>query len=278
MVEIGKMNHLKVVKEVDFGIYLDAEHLGNVLLPNRYIPKNAKIGDMLDVFIYLDSEDIPIATTETPLVMVGQSAYLKVTDVNNVGAFMDWGLPKDLLVPYGEQHKPFEVGKSYVVCVYLDAAFDRITASSKLSRHLQEFSTYFKAQQKVDLLICGKSDMGYKAVVNNTHLGLIFKDEAFKPLTYGKRLTGYIKSIREDRKLDLSIQPHAGEGRDELVEEIIKHLKANGGVTSLTDKSPPHEIYRTFNVSKGNYKKALGKLYKERRISITSQEVTLIEQ
>jgi predicted RNA-binding protein (virulence factor B family) len=276
MVSVGKMNRLKVVKQESFGLYLDAEYLGNVLLPNRYVPSGVKIGDSLDVFIYLDSEDIPIATTETPLAMVGQCAYLKVVDVNNVGAFMDWGLSKDLLVPFGEQHKPFELGKSYVVCIYLDDAFGRITGSSKLSRHLQEFSSYFKPDQEVSLIICGKSDMGFKAVIDHTHLGLIFKDEAFKPLYYGSRVQGYVKNIRDDRKIDLSLQLSAAKGRGDLVEQIIDHLKANGGVSHLTDKSPPDEIYRVFNVSKGSYKKALGQLYKQRKISIELEQITLI--
>lgn len=277
MAEIGKMNHLEVVKKVDFGVYLDADELNTILLPNRYVPDNTAIGDRLDVFVYLDSDDIPIATTETPLVMVGGCAYLKVMDVNDVGAFLDWGLPKELLVPFGEQHKPYEVGKSYVVCLYIDKSSTRITASSKLSRHLNEFSTYFKEQQEVDLLICGKSDMGYKAIINNTHLGLVFKDEAFKPLKYGSKVKGYIKSIRTDNKIDLSLQPHAGVSRNALTDKIIDHLKKSGGISTLTDKSAPDDIYHVFNVSKGNYKKALGQLYKAKRIVIAPDKITLVE-
>jgi predicted RNA-binding protein (virulence factor B family) len=183
---------------------------------------------------------------------------------------------KDLLVPYNEQHKPMEVGKSYVVYVYLDESSDRIVASSKLGRHLQEKSVYHKVNQEVDILICGKSDMGYKAVVHNTHIGLIFRDDAFKPLRYGKSMKGYIKSIRPDGKIDLSLQLPAGLGRDDLSEQIIQHLENNDGRSKLTDKSAPDDIYHHFNVSKKNYKKALGTLYKQKRISIEADQIVLL--
>ncbi|MFL0804537.1 MAG: GntR family transcriptional regulator [Agarilytica sp.] len=276
MVDIGRFNVLEVVKTVDFGVYLDGGELGTILLPKRYMPKGCALGDRLSVFIYMDSEDLLIATTETPKVCVGECAHLVVSDVNDTGAFLDWGLSKDLLVPYAEQHKPMDVGKSYVVCVYLDEYTDRIVASSRLSRHLQEFSMYFKQNQPVDLLICGRSDMGYKAVVNHTHLGLVFRDEAFSELKYGQKTKGYIQAIRKDKKIDLSLQLPAGLGRDELSEKILAYMKEQGGVSTLTDKSDPKEIYRLFNVSKNNYKKALGKLYKEKRILIEKNKVTLL--
>lgn len=276
MVEIGQVNKLQVVKIVDFGVYLDGEELQNILLPKRYVPEECHRGDWLSVFIYMDSEDLLIATTESPLVAVGECAYLQVKQVNDVGAFLDWGLSKDLLVPYSEQHKPMEEGRSYVVTVYLDQYTDRIVASSRLSRRLQETSVYFKPEQEVDLLICGRSDMGYKAVVNQTHLGLVFKDEAFKPLSYGKRLQGYIKTIREDGKIDLALQLPSGKGRDALSEQILQHLKDQGGTSEFTDKSAPEDIYRLFNVSKKNYKKALGALYKQKLILIEKDKITLL--
>lgn len=277
MVQVGKFNRLQVIKQVDFGVFLDGGKFGNILLPKRYVPENTQIGDELEVFIYLDSEDEIIATTEKPKVTVGQCAYLKVTDVNRVGAFLDWGLPKDLMVPYNEQSHPMEVDKSYVVYVYLDDHTQRIVASSRLSRHLREESTYFKPQQAVDLQICGRSDMGYKAVINNTHLGLLFKDDAFKPLRYGSRTKGYIKSIRSDGKINVSLQLPPIQQRELLTEQIISHLQARGGVSDLTDKSAPDDIYRQFNVSKGTYKKALGSLYKAKRILIESDRITLIQ-
>lgn len=275
-IHIGQYNHLELIKQVDFGVYLDAEHLGSILLPKRYVPEGAAIGDYLDVFLYMDSEDLLIATTLKPKAQVGECAYLKVTDVNAAGAFMDWGLPKEVLVPYNEQHKPMEVGRSYVVYLFLDPYTDRIVASSKLSRHLSETNTDFKPQQAVDLLICGRSDMGYKAVIEHTHLGLIHKDEAFKTLGYGQSVQGYIQRIREDHKIDLSLQLPAAESRDDLTSAIMAHLAANGGSSELTDKCAPDLIYKTFNVSKNNYKKALGKLYKDRKIVIEKDRITLI--
>ncbi len=276
-INIGRMNRLQVVKTVEFGVYLDGGHLDTILLPKRYAPDNCKLGDWLDVFLYMDSEDMLIATTLTPKVQVGECAYLKVTDVNRAGAFLDWGLPKDLLVPFSEQHRPMEVGRSYVVCVLRDPNDDRIVASSKLSRHLQEQNVYFRPQQAVNLLICGQSDMGYKAIIDHTHLGLIFKDEAFKPLNYGQQVQGFIKGIRDDKKIDLSLQPPAASGRDQLSEQILEHLRRNNGVSPLTDKCAPEDIYKTFNVSKSNYRKALGKLYKDKKILIEKDRIALVK-
>ncbi len=276
MAQIGKKNHCRVVKEVDFGVYLDGGEHGEILLPRRYLPKNWAIGETIEVFIYLDSDDKLIATTQRPRIMVGQCAHLSVKAVNEVGAFLDWGLAKDLLVPFKEQATKMQEGRSYVVCAYLDQESERIAASSKLHKHLQEQSDDFKPQQEVKLLICGRSDMGYKAVINNTHLGLIFKDDAFKPLKYGQKLTGYIKSIRDDGKIDLCLQPVGKAGRRQLTDQILDYLQAHGGATTLTDKSPPEAIYEEFNVSKGSYKKALGALYKQRKILIEKDEIRLV--
>jgi predicted RNA-binding protein (virulence factor B family) len=276
MLKIGEMNRLQVLKQVDFGLFLDGGKYGNILLPRRYVPATAKIGDILDVFIYLDSDDCIIATSLTPKVMVGQCAHLEVKDVNAVGAFLDWGLTKDLLVPYSEQLKPMEVGQSYVVCVYLDPHSSRITASSRLSHHLEERANDLKVQQTVDLIICGRSDLGFKAVINHSHLGLIFRDNAPRTLLYGEKLTGYIKEIRSDRKIGLSLQPLNSQVRDQLTDIIVQHLKAHGGISTLTDKSEPEAIYHQFQVSKGIYKNALSKLYKERKILITKTQITLI--
>lgn len=278
MLKIGQMNQLQVIKQVDFGIFLDGGKFGNILLPRRYVPTSAKIGDTLDVFIYLDSDDCIIATTLTPKVMVGECAFLEVKEVNAVGAFLDWGLPKDLLVPYNEQHKPMEAGRSYVVSVFLDPHTSRITASSRLSRHLEERASGLKAQQEVELLICGRSDLGFKAIINHTHLGLIFRDDAPRTLLLGEKLTGYIKEIRDDRKIGLSLRPPISNSkiRDELTDIILAHLKENNGTSTLTDKSEPEEIYQQYKVSKGIYKNALSKLYKERKILITKEKISLV--
>lgn len=272
---IGEHNRLTIVKRTDFGIFLAGGKFGNILLPKRYATDTMQIGDELDVFIYLDSDDCIIATTLTPKACVGECAFLEVKEVNQVGAFLDWGLPKDLLVPFSEQHKPMEVGRSYVVCIYLDEYTGRITASSRLNRHLEERASDLRVQQAVDLLICGRSEMGYKAVINHTHLGLIFRDDAFRTLLYGERVKGFIKTIRPDRKIDLSLQQRARDSKDELAEKILADLQRRGGVSFLTDKSEPEEIYKAFNVSKGNYKNALSLLYKQRKILIEKDKITL---
>ncbi len=276
MLNIGQMNRLKVIKQVDFGLFLEGEKFGNILLPRRYVPAGAKIGDDLDVFIYLDSDDCIIATTLTPKVMVGQCACLEVKEINAVGAFLDWGLPKDVLVPFNEQLKPMEAGRNYVVYVYLDPYTSRITASSRLSHHLEERASNLKLQQEVDLIICGKTDLGFKAVINHTHLGLIFRDHTPRTLLYGEKLKGFIREIRPDRKIGLSLQPVNSKVRDELTDIILQHLQDNGGESTLTDKSEPEEIYAQYKVSKGIYKNALSKLYKERKIVITKEKISLV--
>jgi len=276
MAEIGKINNLQVVKNLDHGIYLDAEELGEILMPSRYIPENCEVGDSLEAFIYLDSADLLLATTETPYVMVGECAYLKVVDVNQTGAFMDWGLPKDLLVPYSEQISPLKIGQSYTVLVYLDENTNRIVATQKLDSRLSEEAQYFKPEQAVDLLIFGKTELGYKAVINNTHIGLIYKNEVFQTLTNGETLKGFIKTIREDRKIDLCLQLPGKDAREDLNTRILNHLKKNDGESTLTDKSSPDDIYQCFAVSKKNYKKAIGMLYKKKLILIEEDKITLV--
>jgi predicted RNA-binding protein (virulence factor B family) len=278
MVEIGKINNLQVVKSLDHGIYLDGEDLGEILMPSRYVPENCEVGDSLEAFIYLDSADLLLATTETPYVMVGECAYLKVVDVNQAGAFMDWGLPKDLLVPYGEQISPLKIGQSYTVLAYLDENTNRIAATQKLDSYLSEEAQYFKPGQAVDLLIFGKTELGYKAVINNTHIGLIYKNEVFQTLTHGEKLKGFIKAIREDRKIDLCLQLPGRDARDDLNTRVLDHLKKNGGISTLTDKSSPEDIYQCFAVSKKNYKKAIGTLYKKRIILIEEDKITLVQK
>ncbi len=275
--ELGTTNKMRVVKKLDFGLYLDGKELGEILLPTRYIPDNCSIDDEINIFLYKDSDDRLIATTLTPYVMVGQCAHLKVVDVNKVGAFMDWGLLKDLFVPHSEQNGRMEIGRSYVVNVYVDEIDERITATAKLDGWLNEEGIYFKPRQAVDLLIFGRTELGYKAVVNHTHLGLIYENEVFQTLKYGQRLSGYIKTIRDDKKIDLSLQLPADETRDALMEAIVEHLKLNNKVSTITDKSLPDVIYQEFGVSKKNYKKAIGRLYKKKCILINKDHIALIE-
>ena len=276
MVEIGTFNKLQVVKQVDFGVYVDGGDLDTILLPKRYVPAGCEIGDWIDVFLYFDSDDMLIATTESPRVQVGDCEMLKVVDVNHAGAFMDWGLPKDLLVPYNEQQKPMEVGYSYVVHVFHDHNSDRIAASTKLSHHLDEESVWLKPRQAVSLLIAGRTELGYKAVIDNKYLGLIFRADAYRPLKIGERLPGFVKTIRADGKIDLLISQASLQGDHDLGEQIIRQLQEVGGESDLSDKSDPEAIYRTFKVSKKKYKQALGSLYKSHRILIEPGKIKLI--
>ena len=275
MSSIGTFNKLQVVKLVDFGVYLDGGDLDTVLLPRRYVPDGCEIGDWLDVFLYFDSDDLLIATTEKPKVEVGSSELLKVVDVNHAGAFLDWGLPKDLLVPYSEQQKPMQVGYSYVVHVFYDENTDRIAASTKLSHHLDEQPVWFKPKQQVNLLIAGRTELGYKAVINEKYLGLIFREDAYRPLKIGERLPGFIKSVRQDGKIDLLISQSTLQGNHDLSQQILQHLADCGGLSTLTDKSNPEDIYRQYSVSKKKYKQALGNLYKDKKIEISASAIRL---
>ena len=277
MITIGTFNNLQVVKQVDFGVYLDGDDLDTILLPKRYVPNVCEIGDWIDVFLYFDSDDLLIATTEKPKVEVGCCEMLKVVDINHAGAFMDWGLPKDLLVPYNEQQKPMEVGYSYVVYVYHDEASDRIAASTKLSHHLDEQPVWLKPRQSVNLQIASRTELGYKAIIDDKYLGLLFRADAYRPLKIGERLLGFVKSIRSDGKIDLLISQATLQGDHELSQQIVQYLTDQGGTSTLTDKSDPEEIYRVFKVSKKKYKQALGNLYKSRKITITPGLVQLEE-
>jgi predicted RNA-binding protein (virulence factor B family) len=277
MAEIGKINHLEVVKKVDFGVYLDGDELGEILLPERDVPPGCVVGEGLDVFVHLDSEDLLVATTQMPKAMVGECAFLKVVEINAVGAFLDWGLPKDLLVPYSEQQKPMVVGQSYVVYVYVDEETDRIAASSRLNKFVVDSSPYFKVQQKVELLICEQTDLGYKAVVNQSVIGLLFNSDVIRPVRVGETLQGYIKEVRSDKKLDLRLQLVSREALDDLSKQVMAFIQSEGGKTTLTDKSAPADIAKQFGVSKSSYKKALGKLYQKRLIVIEKHQVTLVK-
>ena len=255
---------------------MDGGELDTILLPKRYVPQGCELGDWIDVFLYFDSDDLLIATTEKPKVQVGDCAMLTVVDINHAGAFMDCGLPKDLLVPYNEQQKPMEVGYSYVVHVFHDQNSDRIAASTKLSHHLDEESVWLKPRQAVNLLVAGRTELGYKAVIDNKYLGLIFRADAYRPLKIGERLPGFVKSIRKDGKIDLLISQATLQGDHDLGEQIIQHLTESGGESQISDKSDPEEIYRLFKVSKKKYKQALGGLFKSKRILIEPGKIKLI--
>ena len=274
MAQIGQMNRLKIIKSLEFGLYVDAEDLGEVLVPKRYAPNNAEVGQMIDVFIYLDSQDRLVATTDKPLAYVGEVAYLRVNQVNRTGAFLDWGMPKDLMVPFAEQRVPMEAERSYCVYLYIDNS-GRVAASSKLSLYLHEKNGDFKSGQEVRLQVVSRSDLGYTAVINGTHLGLIHNSDILQPLRMGQKLKGYIKGIRPDHKINLRIQRHGAAARDELGERILAFLAENNGESDLTDKSTPEAIFRVYRTSKANYKKTLGRLYKAKKITLSAEKITL---
>ncbi|WP_172146534.1 MULTISPECIES: CvfB family protein [Pseudomonas] len=277
MAVIGRMNSLQVVKHTDFGLYLDGGADGEILLPKRYIPKDtpSEVEDWLNVFIYLDSDDKLIATTETPKVQVGQFASLKVVDINRVGLFLDWGLPKDLLLPHSEEKRPLQVGDYCVVYVFVDKRSKRITATARLDRYLDTVPATYTVGQEVGLLVVESTDMGFKAIINGKHWGLIHKNELFKFLRSGMQEKGFIKEVRADGKISLSLQAVGQEAASSLGEQILAKLREHDGVLPLNDKSSPEAISALFRVSKGNFKKAIGGLYKQGRIVIYDDHIEL---
>ena len=278
MADIGVFNNLRVIKEVDFGVYLDGGEHEEILLPRKYVPENCKVDDNIKVFIYLDSEDRFIATTETPYAMVGDFALLKVVAIESVGAFLDWGLLKDLLVPFGEQSSTMEISKSYIVRIYVDKQSNRIAATTRLNRYLDNAPGNFHSGQEVELLICNQTDIGYKAIINGTHWGVLYFNEVFQPLKSGQRTKGYIKKVREDNKIDLSLHKPGYERIDDITETILNVLKKQGGFISVTDKSSPETINKLFGVSKKTYKKAIGAIYRKRLITIENDGIRLISK
>jgi len=275
MVKIGEVNTLLVVKKVDFGIYLADGNNGEILLPERYVPRDCRNGDKLEVFVYCDSEDRLIATTETPKAQVGEFACLRVVAVTKIGAFLDWGLPKDLFVPFNEQQERMKEGHSYVVRVFLDHS-DRIAASSKLGRFLDKATGAYSEGQAVEIIIWEQSELGYKAIINQRHVGLIFNNDVFQKLQPGDHIPGFIKKVRPDGKIDLTIHAPGYEKVDSVADTIIGILEKEGGFVSLNDKSAPETIAAMFGVSKKTFKKAIGALYKKRLITIDDSGIHLV--
>jgi predicted RNA-binding protein (virulence factor B family) len=276
MAEIGKLNHLYVIKEVDFGIYLDGGDLGEILMPKQYVPEGTQPEDMIDAFIYLDSEDRLVATTLKPKAMVEEFALLEVVSVTQVGAFLDWGLMKDLFVPFREQRQPMEEGKKYLVYVYLDQNSKRIAASSKIEQFLDNIPVDYDEGEDVDLIIVNPTDLGYNAIIDNSHLGVLYKNEVFQELNPGDKLQGFIKKIRTDGKIDLSLVKAGYEKISEFADKIIAQLEKHEGFLPFTDKSSPEDIYKTFKFSKKNFKTAIGALYKKRMIVLEDNGIRLV--
>lgn len=274
MIELGKSYDLPVVKRLDFGAYVDAGELGEVLLPKREIPRPCRVGQLINVFLYLDSEDRPIATTQTPLIRVGECARLKVIDVNSVGVFMDWGLPKNIMVPHGEARQNMTVGRSYMVIAYIDKR-GRICATPRLHKHFSDTEHDYTEGKAVSLIISARTEMGYKAVIDETCMGLLHSSDTLGPLRVGDTIDGYIKFVRDDGKIDLCLSLNDEASRDDLGTRILEFLKENGGSCTITDKSPPRDILAQFGVSKKQYKKVLGGLYKRHLIAFGAGKILL---
>ncbi|MCJ8350501.1 S1-like domain-containing RNA-binding protein [Moritella sp.] len=268
MVELGKLNTLEIIKETGSGFYLDGGVLGEILLPFTNSPLDIDIGDELEVFIYLDSEDRIIATTQKVLGAVGEFVMLKVKQVNNVGAFLDWGLDKDLLVPYSEQRTPLQVGREYLVAIYLDRIHGRITATTKLDRHVDNTPARYKIHEQVEITPVDPTDLGYKVIVNNSHWGVVYKNEMFKKLNRGEKQKAYIQKVREDGKIDILLnEPGHGKVSD-FSQVLLSELNKHGGFMPVTDKTDPETIARLFGVSKKTFKSAVGQLFKKGIIDI----------
>jgi len=278
MLRIGQVNNLAVIKELDFGFYLDSEddRWGEILLPYEQAPKGCTLYTNLDVFIYFDSEDRIIATTKRPHVMVGQFNLLRVASMEKVGAFMDWGLPKDLLVPFGEQKKRLEADRSYIVYVFIDEGSGRIVGSTRINKFINQVPADYDEGQMVELLIARETDLGYKAIINDAHWGFLYHNEIFKDVRVGKKVRGYIQKMRDDGKIDLSLTSAGYEKVSGIAETILNQLARNNGFLPITAKTSPAELSERFGVSKKNYKKALGSLYKRRLVSIESDGIRLL--
>ena len=275
MIVAGKINRLMVTKIVEIGAYLDGENLGRILLPHKMVPPNCLVGAMLDVFIHYDQENRLIATTRRPLAMPGCFAYLKVMKLSNLGAWLDWGLTHLLLAPTKEQTQMMEEGKSYLVRIIHDDQWHRIIASSKLDDFLDQGPVSYEPGKEVELLIGAHTDLGYKAIVNNTHWGVIYENEVFRPLKKGDRLRGFIKKVRDDQKIDLCLQKPGYEKVDAVSEQVLALLKQQGGFMAVNDKTAPEVIYQLFGVSKKNFKKAVGALYKNKIIALGPDGIRL---
>lgn len=277
MIEIGKYNELEILRHTSVGFYLGDASGEDVLLPNKYCPDNVEQGDKIKVFVYRDHEERKVATNLSPKILLNDFALLKVTAVGSVGAFLDWGLEKDLMVPFNEQRQKMEEGKWYLVYLNVDKKTDRLYASNKIDKFLQNESLTVNEGDKVDIIVMEKTDLGFSVIVNKEHKGLIFENEIFKQLNIGDRFEGFVKKVREDNKIDISLQPIGYDNfNDPNCELICKKLTANKGFLKITDNSSPEEIYSVLGISKKAFKKAIGALYKQRKVTLTPEGIQLL--
>ncbi|ENJ1752901.1 GntR family transcriptional regulator [Vibrio parahaemolyticus] len=276
MIKIGQINSLEVIKKADFGVFLDGDDYGSVLLPNKHVPEGTELGDHIEVFLYFDSESQLAATIDKPIAQVGEWGLMKIEGINQTGAFVNWGIKeKDLLIPFSEQRARFTAGHNILVYVYTDKASGRIVGTTKFNKWLDKTPANYEVNEEVDLIIAERSQLGYKAIVNGKHWGMIFPSDVFGKLFIGKKLKGYIKQIREDGKIDLSLQKVGVAKMDDLSSKIIDLLEKKGGFLPLNDKSSPEAIFDAFRTSKGTYKKTIGGLYKQGKIVIEKDGIRL---
>ncbi|HJD53411.1 MAG TPA: GntR family transcriptional regulator [Candidatus Avibacteroides avistercoris] len=272
---LGDYNNLEIVKRVSFGLYLDGDEDGEILLPARYVPDGYDIGDIIKVFVYLDNEERLVATTEEPLAKVGDFALLRVAWTNDYGAFLDWGLLKDLFVPFSEQEGKMVKGNSYLVYVTIDRKSYRIYASARLDKFLSRTKPPYETDEEVDIIVWRRTDLGWKVIVNGNHSGLVFANEVFRDLKTGDRLKGYVKRVRTDGKIDIALQRHGVAGDDDSSMRLLSAIEAQRGFLPLNDNSSPDEIYSMLGMSKKAFKRAAGKLYKQRLIIIDDDGLRL---
>jgi uncharacterized protein len=278
MLTLGQTYTLQVLKMTEQGAYVDGEELGEILLPTKFCPPGLAPGSELPVFLYQDSETRLIVTTQIPKVQVGEFAYLQVVENTDYGSFLDWGLDKDLLAPFGEQHVPMQVDRSYLVYVYLNNADGRITASSKIEKFLDDQAPHdFTPGQPVDLIIANSTDLGFKAIINHSHWGLLYKDEVHERLSFGQSKRGFIKFARPDGKIDLALRVEQ-ETRDQYTLSVLDYLKRHDGFAAVHDKTDPAIIQKLFGMSKKTFKKVIGGLYKQRIIQIQDDGIRLSKQ
>ncbi|MEP3374555.1 MAG: S1-like domain-containing RNA-binding protein [Maribacter dokdonensis] len=275
MIELGRINNLEILRDTSVGLFLGDEEGNDVLLPNKYVPTGYEIGQKIKVFCYLDYDERPVATTLEPDIMLGEFRLLQVAEVNEFGAFMEWGLEKHLLVPFREQRVKMKEGQWYVVHCYLDERSGRLVASNKLDKFLSNDTVDLKEWEQVDLVVTRQTDLGWEVIVNERHKGLVYFNEVFKPINIGDVIPGCVKTIRKDNKLDISLQPLGAKVLEPAAKKIYEVLVENGGFLGLHDKSAPEEIRDVFQMSKKTFKKGLGTLYKDRRIKIESDGITL---
>lgn len=277
-IELGKYNTLEVVKQVDFGLYLDGGDEGEILLPKKYVPRGTKIGDRLEVFIYLDGDERPVATTERPLATVGDFAFLEVAWVNKYGAFLKWGPLKDLFCPFREQKMHMQQGHSYIVHVHVDEESYRIVASAKVEHFFAPSPRAYEHGDEVDVLVWQKTDLGFKVIIDNEYPALVYDDQVFKDIHTGDRLRGYIAAVRPDGKIDVTLQPTGRRHTLDFAATLLDYLQQHDGYCDLGDKSDAEDIKARFEVSKKVFKRAVGDLYRQRLITIGDDGLHLVDE